>query len=448
MVEKPASTRWVQERFTLGIDDEMVVFRRPNSPSWYCRYWVREEGKYYQKSLRTKSKVVAQEKAKEIYREITTIISRDEKVFSLTWGEAIDIYQEREYERYVGGVIDKEWLSKKISYLRNTWGGFVGLDTPVNKTNDADAEEYFRIRSNQLQRKDTLRRELTIIRALYKDLLLPKGYCLKVIRFPKVIIRSADKSRRVDTFTSEEWEVLYKNMRRWVEWDEIPHQREAQTKYGKSSNSVKEMNEYHRRIEWTRRNVLREFVLISANLGTRPVSELLTIKWKDVTVKKTKFPSLYSQGKDEWKLTCDVEIDSRKTGYRNVNGIAGRYFNRLREFYESEGIEVSPDDFVFLDLEGRRKGQHIDKYVLNRLFRELMHYSKLDRIKFTPYHLRHFYLTQRLMNGVDIVLLATNAGNSPKVIYDTYSHIRTSLATQELNQQRKRSSLEEVGIEF
>ena len=86
-------------------------------------------------------KVVAQEKAKEIYREITTIISRDEKVFSLTWGEAIDTYQEREYERYVGGVIDKEWLSKKISFLRNTWGGFVGLDTPVNKTDDADAEE-------------------------------------------------------------------------------------------------------------------------------------------------------------------------------------------------------------------------------------------------------------------------------------------------------------------
>ena len=237
-------------------------------------------------------------------------------------------------------------------------------------------------------------------------------------------------------------------MRRWVEWDEIPHQREAQTKYGKASNSVKEMNEYQRRIEWTRRNVLREFVLISANLGTRPVSELLNIKWRDVTVKKTKFPNFYSEGKDEWKLTCDVEIDSRKTGYRSVNGIAGRYFNRLREFYESEGVEVSPDDFVFIDLEGRRKGQQIDKYVLNRLFRELIHYCKLTRIKFTPYHLRHFYITQRLMNGVDIVLLATNAGNSPKIIYDTYSHIRTSIATQELNQQRRRSSLEEVGIEF
>ena len=157
-------------------------------------------------------------------------------------------------------------------------------------------------------------------------------------------------------------------MRRWVEWDEIPHQREAATRYGKKDNSVKEMNEYQRRIEWTRRNVLREFVLISANLGTRPVSELLNIKWSDVTVKRTKFPHFYSEGKDEWKLTCDVEIDSRKTGYRSVNGIAGRYFNRLREFYENEGIEVAQDDYVFIDLEGRRKGQQIDKYVLNDCF--------------------------------------------------------------------------------
>ena len=90
----------------------------------------------------------------------------------------------------------------------------------------------------------------------------------------------------------------------------------------------------------------------------------------------------------------------------------------------------------------------MDKYVLNRLFRELMEYAGLTRIKFTPYHLRHFYITQRLMNGVDIVLLSQNAGNSPKVIYETYQHINTQLMTQELNKVRSRKSWEEVGVEF
>ena len=91
------NARWVKDRFSIGIDDEMTVFKRPNSPNWYCRYYVREEQKYYQKSLKTKSKVVAQEKAKDIYREITTIISRDEKVFNVTWEDAINIYDEMEH---------------------------------------------------------------------------------------------------------------------------------------------------------------------------------------------------------------------------------------------------------------------------------------------------------------------------------------------------------------
>ena len=90
--------------------------------------------------------------------------------YSLSLGVAIDTYHEREYERYVGGVIDKEWLTKKITYLRNTWGSFVGLDSPVNEADDATAEEFFRIRSNQVKRKETLRQELTIIRAYLQGL--------------------------------------------------------------------------------------------------------------------------------------------------------------------------------------------------------------------------------------------------------------------------------------
>ena len=52
------------------------------------------------------------------------------------------------------------------------------------------------------------------------------------------------------------------------------------------------------------------------------------------------------------------------------------------------------------------------------------------------------------MNGVDIVLLSQNAGNSPKVIYETYQHINTQIMTQELNKVRSRKSWEEVGVEF
>lgn len=446
MVDK--QTRWVQDRFCIGIDDEMVVFKRPNSPNWYCRYYVREENKYYQKSLKTKSKTVALEKAKEKYRTITSIISREEKVFNLSWGDAVDHYAEMEYERFMGGVITEEWYKKKISYLRNKWVDYVGADTPVNKIDDEVARSYFNWRLTQVERKETLRQELTIIGAVYKDFLVRKKHVLEQPRFPKLSLTKKDKSRRTDTFTVEEWEVLYKNMRRWVEWDEIPHTRVASTRYGKRDNKEKDLREYQRRLEFCRRNVLREFILISANLGTRPVSELMNIRWRDVQVKKTLFKNWHNGTKDIYQLTCNVYINSKKTGERNVNGIAGRYFNRLKEFYESEGVDVKPDDYVFVDLEGRRKGKQLDSYVLNRLFRELMDYCQLDRLHYTPYHLRHFYITQRLLAGVDLVLVSENAGNSPTVIMQSYSHVRTELATQELNKVRDRSSLEEIGVAF
>ena len=402
------NARWVKDRFYVGIDDEMCVFMRPNSPNYYCRYYVRQEQKYYQKSLRTKSKVVAQEKAKEIYREITTLVSRDEKVFNLTWKEAIDIYDEMEMERYMGGVIVREWYKKKLTYLRNTWMNFVGADTPVNKTNDDDAREFYRIRSRHLKTKTVLRYEITIVNSIYTDLLVPKNYCLRKFRMPKTTITKRDRSRRTDTFTIEEWEVLYKSMQRWTERDEITDERQAQTRYGKTTNMTKKLSISQQELEWCRRNILREFILISANMGTRPVSELLNVKRKDVNITKTKFKDWYAEGNDEWRLTCDVFIDSS----------------------------------------GRRKGQQINRFVLNRLFTELMHYAGLTRIKFTPYHLRHFYITQRLMNGVDVVLLSENAGNSPQVLLQSYAHIKTKLATQELNKVRKRSSREELGIDF
>ena len=212
------NSRWVQDRFFIGIDDEMCVFKRPNSPNYYCRYYVRAEQKYYQKSLRTQSKVVAQEKAKEIYKEITTLVSRDEKVFNLTWEQAIDIYDEMERERWMGGVIVEEWYKKKLQFLRNTWMDFIGADTPVNQTNDDDAREFYRQRSRDLKSKSTLRQQTTMVNAIYMDLLVPKNYCLRKLRFPKTLITKRDRSRRTDTFTIEEWEVLYKSMRRWVEW--------------------------------------------------------------------------------------------------------------------------------------------------------------------------------------------------------------------------------------
>ena len=54
---------------------------------------------------------------------------------------------------------------------------FTGKDTLVNKTDDDDAREFYRQRSRHLKKKETLKQELVIIGAIYRDLLVPKIMC-------------------------------------------------------------------------------------------------------------------------------------------------------------------------------------------------------------------------------------------------------------------------------
>ena len=99
----------------------------------------------------------------------------------------------------------------------------------------------------------------------------------------------------------------------------------------------------------------------------------------------------------------------------------------MSEGLEDEGIGApfDPDRPIFLELFGRRKGKAMDKYVFNRLFRELMDSAGLNRIKYTPYHFRHYFITERIRNGMSarVPQLAKWVGNSPQEIYKTYEHV-------------------------
>ena len=80
---------WVQEKIELGIEGELLVFLRPNSPNWYMRVWISNEGKYLQKSLKTKSKYEAIERAKVEYKQLQVKVAKEEKIFTITFGEAV-----------------------------------------------------------------------------------------------------------------------------------------------------------------------------------------------------------------------------------------------------------------------------------------------------------------------------------------------------------------------
>jgi len=431
-------SNWVQDKIELGIDGELCVFKRANSPNYYMRVYLKKEGKHYQKSLRTASRIDAVDIAKKKFNELRDQIAKEEKIFSVTFVEALAGYWEQEKARERRGLIKNDWLVKKQSYLKNQFCHYFGEDIKVNGITDKKMAEYIDIRLKRCQRKETLKQEIVIIKHFYKNYLIKKGYVFKIPEMPDFRLNKNDKSRREDTFSVAEWEKLFKFMREWVKEKNVSRTRVAEKKYGKADNIQKLMREFEWQMECHRRVLTRELVLICGNLGLRAPSEVLSLTWRQVRVKREVFQGLYNSDKDVEQLVSIVTIDpNQKTGSRQVIGLAGAYFKRLKQYYRDKfDYEPQDDDPVFLEMVGRRKGSALCKYALYRLWGELMAASKLNRLDFTLYNLRGFYITQSILNGVDLTLISKNVGNSPSILLEHYEFVNMEKQMHQLIKRR------------
>ena len=74
----------------VAIFDEAVVYKR--GEYWHFRLWLNDERKYARKSLRTRSRTTAIEKAKEAYVEIYANSKNGKKYFSITTKAGVEKY--------------------------------------------------------------------------------------------------------------------------------------------------------------------------------------------------------------------------------------------------------------------------------------------------------------------------------------------------------------------
>ena len=428
---------WVQNKIEM-FEGELVIFKRANSPNWYMRVYVAKERKHYQKSCKTKSQYVAMEFAKAEYRELQSKVAKEEKVFTIELITAINLYFEEEKNRERRGMIGNDWLKKKDMYLRNTFMDYFGADKKVNDISNKEFELYVDYRMRLCRRKETIRQELTIITHFYKNLLLKKGYVFKLPEMPEFKVRKKDQAKRDDTFTLKEYDKLVRFMREWVKPKNVSPLRNPVKSYGKVENQVKKMNEMELNMEKHRRVLLRELILIASNSGLRCPKEILSLKWQDIKLRKEEMDGMYGTNKKTEQLVSVIQVnEEQKTGSRVVVCLAGTYFKRLRQYFIDEfGYTPKENDYVFTEMFGRRKGDAFDKYALYRLWGELMRDAGLDRIKFVPYHLRHFAITQQILNGVDLLLIAKNMGNSVNTIARHYEHIDMEKNSRKLIQRR------------
>jgi len=441
------SSVWVQEKTEL-FEGELVVFKRANSPNYYYRVYVKKEGKHYQRSCKTKSLHNAIEFAKAEYKSLQTKVAKDEKVFTITIAASIEQYDVLERRRETRGLIKNDWLKKKDMYLRNTFAPFFGEDTKVNQITDADFEKYIDYRMKTVGKKETIKQEITIIKHYYKTLLLKQGFVYRMPEIPEFKITEKDRAKRDDTFTLREYDKLVRFLREWVKPKNVPQFRNAVKVYGKAENKEKKLSDWEWEMEKHRRVLVRELILIASNSGLRCPKEILSLKWGDIKVRKEMMEGMYGSTQSKEVYVASIQVnENQKTGKRLVVCLAGSYFKRLRQYFQDEfGITPSDADPVFMEMFGRRKGSELDRYALYRMWSELIRDAGLDRIKFTLYHLRHFAITQQILNGVDLLLIAKNMGNSINTIARHYEHIDMEKNTKKLIQ-RRNTKLEMAGEE-
>ena len=428
---------WVQNKIEL-FEGELIVFKRANSPNWYMRVYIQREGKHYQKSCRTKSQYVAIEFAKAEYRELQSKVAKEEKVFTIDLITAIEEYNQQEFKRERRGMIKNDWVKKKDMYLRNTFIEYMGGDRKVNEISNKDFELFIDYRLRLCKRKESIRQELVIIKHFYKTLLLKQGYVFKLPEFPEFKIRQKDRARREDTFTLKEYDVLVRYLREWSKAKNVSQFRNAKKIYGKPENTIKKMNAMEWDMEKHRRVIIRELILIASNSGLRCPKEILSITWGDVKLRKQEMEGMYGTNKKTEELVSVIQVDEdQKTGKRVVVCLAGTYFKRLRQYYV-DNFDYTPkdNDPVFLEMFGRRKGSVLGTHALYRIWGELMRDAGLDRMKFTLYHLRHFSITQQILNGVDLLLVSKNMGNSINTIAKHYEHIDMEKNSRKLIKRR------------
>ena len=73
----------------IAIFDEAVIYKR--GAYWHFRMWLKGEGKYARKSLRTRSKATAVEKGKAAYLEIYANLQQGKTYFSITTKEGVNM---------------------------------------------------------------------------------------------------------------------------------------------------------------------------------------------------------------------------------------------------------------------------------------------------------------------------------------------------------------------
>ena len=365
-------------------DGRIVMYKRKDHskrPKWNVRLKLPDTKGYVVKSTRTADFDEGRRFAEDLFFKLEGKVRRGEVIRSPSFKK-----------------VAKEYLSQVDYILRDRTDQYKGFqetvirlhllpyfdNTPLDQISEDMMSEFVssQFREHNLSNV-TVRHHQTVMKKVF-DFGRRKGYIRDIPEIPKPKLVINNRS----DFSKDEWRRLYTFMRDWVEHPNSRIRRQ--------------------------RLYLQNYILILGNSGIRCGTETRNLKWADISSTKN--------------LTGEERVVIRVKGKTNLRDVVcnegiERYFKRLYE-QRTEELGAPPPATECVMVNPNGKPIQSFKKSFNSLMEQVGMSLDNRGNRRTPYSIRHTYITMRLMEGVNVYQLASNAGTSIEMIENYYGHLR------------------------
>jgi integrase len=397
----PPKLHYIQPPVVHLRDGEVVLYHRPSSPIWQCRFKL-FDGKWYRTSTKTSSIEIAIQTACLLYDEARFRQKLGLAHVAQTFAQiAQATLEELRKELEVGR--GKSVYHVYITCIEKYFVPYFGekqLEAITHK--DITDFELWRNRIMERAPKASTMQNFASAWNRLCNTAISNGWISDKAPLPKLTVQG-QKSNPRPGFTREEIDRLLAYMPEWTEKGRFEVEREI-------------------------RPLLRDYVEMLLYTGMRHGTEAMGIQWNHIewhTDKENRYIRIWVDGKTggRWLIAKHKAVDVLKRLQNRQPDIKGMPFDELLK------SRVQKRLFRF--------GNDYQPPSLNGTFRRLMRDSGLLKDiagqTRTLYSLRHTYATLELLeNGTDIHTLAKQMGNSAAMIEKHYSKLTATMAAKRL----------------
>ncbi|WP_437871697.1 tyrosine-type recombinase/integrase [Methylorubrum extorquens] len=414
------------------------LFQRAGSTRWQVRFSIRGQGQF-KRSLDTDDRREAERKAEAIWYEATYRAKQGLTARTHTFTRVAEEYIAQILREVERAERRADQGKSEPAVIRRYFIGYFD-QKPIDAITEADLERYAEWRrtywtegpgkleshieyernGRRLRRPlkhavpslSRQRGETVVLRGLLRWA-SRQGY-LKTPPEISIRARRAPDNRRPSFEPHEFAKLEATSLNRLADpaMNDGPRQY-VKAKNGKRGWRIKRLDDHTRRD----RTLLHAYVMIGAFSGLRP-TEMYNLTWGDVLG--------YRAGRGKSVDDRDIRLQVRgkgKSGKAIPQKAAIPWFDTLWMLFErSQGRQPEDTDPVFASETGKRITS-----VANG-FTELLKAAGLERdhrgIKRTPYSLRHFYISEQLANGAEVLDVARNCRTSLAMIDKHYGQVR------------------------